>query len=102
MKPTMVMSMVTLVIWCLAWTQTNGSVVVENIHSNGLMFREMGYVYAYEESWKIMTVITREKFEKEEKFIKDRIRELKNLQDVYQNKNIGMVLNEFERLASVI
>lgn len=100
-KSTMAISVVTIIL-CLAWTQTNGVVLVEKINSNGLMFREMGHAYSYERNWKIITIITKEKFEEEEKFIKNRIIDLRNLQNKYQNKNIGIVLHEFERLSDII
>lgn len=93
---------IAITLFCLAWTTTNGIVVVEKIQSNGLMFRNMGHVYAYKKNWKIVTVITKNKFLKEEKFIQTRIEELENLKLKYKNKNIDMVLNEFKRLAEII
>lgn len=54
----------------------------------------MGNVYAYEQSWKVITFIEKEKIKTEESFINARINDLTALKVKYKNNNAIIVLNE--------
>lgn len=91
-----------LMVLGLTMVRIDAIVTVEKIETNGLMFKTMGNVYSYEQSWKIVTVISEEKFKEEQIFIESRINDLKKLNDKNTNKNVNFVLEEFERLNNVI
>jgi hypothetical protein len=102
--PILTYVIIMILLYSYLWSHVHGVVQIEKMDTNGLMFKKMGYVYTYEQSWKIITMIPEEKFTSEQKFIKTRINDIKMLQNSVgsENKNILIVMEEFERLNDVI